>query len=173
MEKQKKKKVKKVGNFFVAGVAAAIVDYVVYEIIARIINNNDFLFIPAIISGVFSVLVSYLMNSRITWKTQKTDKHGILRFFGWNFVKVVVLKPVLTIVFGFLPQIYEFAFMISNLIGLPFDFDFIESTGIFCFVTASTMILSYFIYDRLVFGRKKEQWGEQENMKSVGKAGEK
>lgn len=168
MEKQKKKKLgKKIGSFFVAGVTATVVDYAVYTLVARIIGNNDFLVLASIISGTLGIVVSYIMNSRITWKEKDPGKSGVVKFFGWNIFKTVAIRPVLVAGFGFLTAVYEFAFSISSSIGLPFDYEFVESTGIFCFATASTMVLSYLVYDKLIFSREKEKRGEKKDVESV------
>jgi len=172
MEKTNKKNlIKKIRDFFIAGVSAALVDYLIYELVAILINNNDYLFIASIISGTIAVFVSFLLNNYVTWKNQDPGKAGIVKFFTWNLLKAVVLKPILTIAFGFLGNFYEFLFSISQSLGLPFDYNFIESTSIFCLVIASTMVLSYFVYDRLVFKDKKEKRGKQEDVESVRKSG--
>lgn len=150
-----KKTGKKFGTFFVVNIVTTLVDFVFYTVLARILGN-DLLWLVAIISGLSGAVVSFIVNKKITWRSSKPKKFGVYLFFIWNGAKIAVVRPLLTIVYSYLTPIYVFAFSITKAIGLPFDMDFVESTGVFCFVTLSTMIMSYLIYDRLVFGNKKE-----------------
>lgn len=73
-------------------------------------------------------------------------------FFVWNGLSALAITPFFTWLFGFTTPIYEFAHGITTALHIPFDYNFVESTGIFCLTTAVTMILNYLFYDKLVFG---------------------
>jgi hypothetical protein len=44
---------------------------------------------------------------------------------------------------------------------LPFDYDFVHSTGAFVLTSIVTMILNFLFYDKIVFGKKKEEEKEE------------
>ena len=159
------------------GMTATVVDYAVYSLLIMVLfgGNADFAGVAAIISGIAATLVAYILHSKITWKTRDPGKYGIIKFFAWNALVVIVARPILTTIFGLFGGLYEFAFMITDGINLPFSFDFVQSTGIYILMTAVTMILNYLFYDKIVFGTTKtdEEEGENVDMKGVGESGEK
>ncbi|MDO4612093.1 MAG: GtrA family protein [Candidatus Saccharibacteria bacterium] len=142
--------------FTIVGVIITLFNFLIYTLLARtIFNNNELLWLDSMIAYILATFLAYLMHSRITWKERRPTKIGIINFFAWNLTTAIVISPVLTWLFGLITPFYEFAFNISSSIGLPFDYAFIESTGIFCLAALITMVLNYFFYDRLVFGGKK------------------
>lgn len=155
-KKEEKSGVKKFGGFFILGVITTLIELVFYTISARIINNNDILWISALIGGLIGTVFAFILNSRLIWKNSKVAKREIIIFFVYNIGKTFTLKTFFTWVFGFLKPVYEFAFSISSNIGLPFDYEFIESTGVFAFTALVCMMITYFTYDRIVFKNKKE-----------------
>jgi len=163
MEKKKEKTgVKKFGSFFVLGVITTLIELVFYTIAARIINNNDILWVSALIGGIIGTFFAFILNSRLIWKSSKVAKREIIIFFVYNIGKTFTLKTFFTWVFGFLRPVYEFAFSISSSIGLPFDYEFIESTGVFAFTALVCMMITYFTYDRIVFKNKMNEKSEEE-----------
>ena len=154
MVKEKSKKmVLRAGKYTIVGATVTLFNFVVYTIIAHaIVRNNDFLWIDSIVAYVMSAVLAYVLHSRITWKERKPGKYGVAKFFAWNLVGAVLISPVLTIFFGFWEPVYQFVFGVTSAMHLPLSYEFIESTGIFCFTTLITMILNYLFYDRLVFG---------------------
>ncbi|MBR3368770.1 GtrA family protein [Candidatus Saccharibacteria bacterium] len=155
-KKEKKSGVKKFGGFFILGVITTLIELVFYTISARIINNNDILWISALIGGLIGTVFAFILNSRLIWKNSKVAKREIIIFFVYNIGKTFTLKTFFTWVFGFLKPVYEFAFSFSSNIGLPFDYEFIESTGVFAFTALVCMMITYFTYDRIVFKNKKD-----------------
>lgn len=157
MEKRerRKKKVKKIGTFFVVNFTTTLIDFAIYAIVARFVGNS-LLVVATISGGTVAAVAAYFLNKKITWRGTQTNKRGLFAFFGWNAGKVFIAKPLLTILYGFLTAVYRFLFSVSIFLRFPFDYDFVESTGIFIFVTLTTMILSYLIYDRLVFKKPEE-----------------
>lgn len=157
MEKKAEKKgIGKFGSFFVFGVITTLIELVFYTITARIINNNDFLWISALVGGLIGTFFAFILNSKLIWKNSKITKREVTIFFVYNIGKTFTLKTFFTWIFGFLKPVYEFAFSISSSIGLPFDYEFVESTGIFAFTALVCMMITYFTYDKIVFKNKKD-----------------
>ncbi len=143
---------KRVGKFFVVGITLSLSNYLFYTFLAlAIIKNSELLWLSSLISTSVATILAYILHSRITWKERQPTKTGVLNFFIWNALLAVVFSPSLTWFFGLFTPLYEFAFQISEALRLPFNFDFIESTGVFILVNIITMILNYFFYDKLVF----------------------
>ena len=144
------------GRYLIIGIILTIFNFLIYTFLAHVVfNNNELLWIDTIISYTLATFLAYFLHSKITWKERSPGRSGIIKFFGWNFLTALVISPFFTWLFGFITPLYEFAFNISQSIHLPFNYAFIESTGIFCFTTAFTMTLNYIFYDKLVFGKTK------------------
>ena len=157
MEKAKPKTAARIGKFAIIGVILALFNFAIYTFIARvIINNNELLWIDSIISYTLATILAYILHSKITWKERPVTKRGVIMFFVWNGITAILISPFLTWFFGFITPVYEFAHNIFSAIHIPFDYNFVESTGIFCFTTAVTMVLNYLFYDKLVFGDQKK-----------------
>ena len=140
-------------KFVVIGIILTIFSFSIYTFFARIvIKNNDFLWIANAIAYAFATILAYILHSKITWKERPVTKHGVLMFFVWNAITALCISPFFTWLFSFATPIYEFAYNISFALHLPFDYNFVESTGVFCFATLITMIFNYLFYDKLVFG---------------------
>ena len=165
MVKNKETK-KRAGKFVIIGIVLTLFNFGLYTLIARlIINNNDFLWLSTLLSTLATTLLAYILHSKITWKERDPGKLGIIKFFIWNLLAALIIGPFLTWVFGMLTPLYDLAYNISSAIHLPFDYDFVQSTGAFCLTSVVTMILNYFFYDKLVFGngkKEKEEKGEKE-----------
>ena len=147
----------KIFKFVGVGVACTIIDYALYSLLVMLFFNGDTsqAWLATIISGVVATFAAYELHSHITWKESDPGKFGIVKFFAWNALLVVAIRPALTFIFGLLTGFYQFAFMVSNGINLPFSYEFVESTGIFVLMTTVTMILNFLFYNRIVFGKKK------------------
>ena len=142
------------GKYFIIGIILTVFNFLIFTFLAQIIfNNNDLLWVDSIISYTLATFLAYFLHSKITWKERNPGKNGVVKFFAWNFLTALAISPFLTWLFGFITPIYQFAFNFSSAIHLPFEYDFIESTGIFCFTTIITMVLNYLFYDKLVFGK--------------------
>ncbi len=145
----------RVSKFFFVGLTLAIFNYLLYTFFALvIINNSNLLWLSSLISTSVTTVLAYLLHSRITWQERRPTKTGVINFFVWNALLAVVISPFFTWFFGLFTPLYEFALQISESLHLPFNFDFVESTGIFILVNIVVMFLNYFFYDRLVFGQK-------------------
>ena len=143
----------RVGKFAVIGIILALFNFAVYTFLARVIfNTNELLWLDSIISYTLATILAYFLHSKITWKERPITRRSVLMFFLWNGITAIAISPFLTWLFGLITPVYEFAYNLSANLHLPFDYNFIESTGIFCLTTAVTMILNYLFYDKLVFG---------------------
>ena len=143
----------RIGKFAIIGAILALCNFAIYTFLARVIfNSNELLWLDSIISYALATILAYILHSKITWKERPVTKRGIIMFFFWNGVTALAISPFFTWLFGFITPVYQFAHQICNNLHIPFDYNFVESTGIFCFTTAVTMILNYLFYDKLVFG---------------------
>ena len=164
--------------FALVGITLTVFDFLVDSFLELVIfqGSPDFTTVSAVISGVLSTILAYILHSRITWKERDPGRFGVVKFFIWNIILVFAVRPVLTWAFGFLTGLYDFVAAI-----LPFSADFVRNTGIFGLMTVVTMILNYLVYNRLVFGGsvrlpatdETEERREKIEMKRVGKAREK
>ena len=150
------KTVVRASKYTVVGIILTIFNFVVYTILVRTIfnNNNDLLWLVSLISCTITAFLAYFLHSRITWRERNPGKNGMIKFIAWNIFIAVAVSPFLTWLFSLITPIYQLAFNITSLIHLPFDYNFVESTGVFCLTTLCTMILNYLFYDRIVFGGK-------------------
>lgn len=162
---------KKFSKFFGFGIITTLIEFVAYTIVARIISN-DYLWLATLIGGIVGVVASFVLNTKFVWKDKKAGKSEIMGVFGYGMVKTFIIKEFFTWVYGLITPVYVLAYDISSFLRLPFDYDFIESTGIFCFTALSTMLITYFIYDKLIFTKgKKKDGGKDVDVKGVREAG--
>ena len=146
----------RVGKFAIIGVVLSVFNFLIYTALARLFfKDNSWLWLDSAISYALSAILAYILHAKITWKERPVTKRGIAMFFLWNGITAFLISPFFTWLFGLLKPLYEFTFNISSAIHLPFDYAFIESTGVFVLTAAVTMILNYIFYDKLVFGGKK------------------
>lgn len=154
-QKHKTGVTKRASTFFVVGVVLTLFNFGLYTTLARIvIKNNDFLWMAVLVSSVVTTILAYILHSRITWREQKKGRREVIGFLIWNGFEAMVINPVLTWFFGLLTGLYQFAFGISSFLGLPFDYNFVESTGAFGLMTVVIMVLNFFCYDKLIFKKK-------------------
>lgn len=155
-------------KFALVGVGLTLCQFLIYTIIARtILSSNEQLWLASTISYTIAIFIAYFAHSRITWKERRPTRAGVINFFLWNFFTALIISPLLTNFFGLITPLYELAYNISSAIHLPFDYAFIESTGIFCFTTLVAMILNFFFYDRLVFGAASKKPLSKTQIKSL------
>ena len=156
--------IKRTGIFTIIGIILSLTNFIIYTFLARVIlNTNELLWIDSIISCALVTILAYFLHSKITWKERPVTKHGRLMFFLWNGLLAFVICPALTWLFGFITPIYTFIHQIINSLNIPFDYNFVESTGIFCFTTMVTMILNFIFYDKLVFGKTDDKESNEKN----------
>lgn len=149
-------------KYLIIGIFLTLFNYALYTLIVRLIfKNNDLLWLATLISTVITTFVAYALHSKITWKERNPGKLGIYKFLIWNFSVALAIGPFLTWLFGLITPLYELAFNISSAMHLPFDYDFVHSTGAFVLTSIVTMILNFLFYDKIVFGKKKEEEKEE------------
>ena len=79
----------------------------------------------------------------------------------------VAVRPLLTMFFGLFGFLYKFAFDICQSIGIGFSYEFVETTGNYVLMTAVVMIINFLVYDRFVFGTKREKKNDSEVTEQV------
>lgn len=146
---------KRVGKFTIVGLSLALFNYLLYTFFALVIfKNNELLWLSSLISTSITTILAYILHSRITWRERTPTKTGIINFFIWNALLAIIICPFFTWLFGLLTPLYKFAYNLCLNLHIPFDYAFVESTSIFILVNIVVMILNFFFYDRLVFGKK-------------------
>ena len=139
-------------KYFIVGLVVTLFNYIVYTIINQtVLTDPNLLWLDSLISCVITTFFGYLLHSKITWRERHPTRTSILKFFIWNLFMALAINPLFTWLFGFLDPIYQFAFNISSALHLPFDYNFVESTLIFCLTGFVVMILNFLFYDRIVF----------------------
>lgn len=156
------------------GIGVTLIDFVTYSLLMALIfsENVDMVGVASVISGIVATFAAYLLHGNITWKTRDPGKFGIVKFFAWNAFMVILLRPLMSVVFKSFTGLYQFGYMISSAIHLPFEYDFVENTGIYLLMTVVTMILNFLCYDRVVFGGADKKQREEINVEGVRKSGE-
>ena len=121
---------KHAARYIFVGIAITIFNFAFYSLLANlIINNNDFLWLSSLISTAASIIVAYILHSKITWKEREVTKTAIAKFLIWNILLAVAIGPWLTQLFSLITPLYEFAFNITSAIHLPFSYEFILTTS--------------------------------------------
>ncbi|MBQ6396151.1 GtrA family protein [Candidatus Saccharibacteria bacterium] len=150
-------KKKKIGRYFVSGMANTLISYAIYEALALTVFRGELLPAASLVSGVVGILTGYFLHSQFTWKGREIGKKVLAKFFVWNVAISTVIKPALTAFFrlGVFGLLYKLAFDICQFIHIPFSYEFVESTGNFVLGTAVIMVINFLVYDRFVFGKKR------------------
>lgn len=145
----------KAWRFFWVGTALTLFDYAIYEALELTLFQGENAGMASVISGTVATVAAFFAHSRITWKARKVGKPEIIKFFAWNALTMWVIRPLLTRGAEFLEPLYQFTYGISGFLRLPFNLEFVRTTGIFVICTAVIMILNFLFYEKLVFGKKK------------------
>ena len=151
----KKDTTKRIGKFTIIGIILALFNFIIYTFLARVVmNSNELLWLDSIVAYLLAAILAYILHSKITWKERYPGQFGVIKFLLWNGITAIAISPFFTWLFQLITPLYKFIFNISTTLNLPFDYNFIESTGVFILTTCVTMILNYLFYDKLVFGQK-------------------
>jgi len=173
----KKEKKKQAGKYFIFGLLNTAINYGMYELLALLVfTQENQLWLATLISGAISIFVGYYLHSHFTWKEREVGNKQLAKFFVWNVVMNVAVRPVLTMFFGLgiFGMLYVFAHNICGMISLPFSYEFVESTGNYVLMTAVVMVINYLVYDRFVFGEKRKHKNREEiEVEGVRETGEK
>lgn len=144
-------------KYVLVGVFITLFDFVVYTVLVKLVfRTNDALEISTAIATVLAAILAYILHSRITWRDRKPAKFGVAKFFLWNGLVAVALKPFTAWAVGIWTGLFQFALTVSEWLRLPFDYETIEYLGVYGIATLVIMILNYFFYDKLVFGSEKK-----------------
>ncbi len=146
------KDIKRAGTFVGVGVILTVIDYLVCELLVLLFfKSAGDTSIASVISGGVSTIAAFFMHSRITWKDRKITKINIVKFFVWNVVVFMMLRPLVLAGLNYLIELVATEFNWNGVV-----YDFIASTGAFGLVTIITMILNYLFYDKFVFKKEKK-----------------
>lgn len=146
---------KTVGKYVVVGIVLTIFDFVICTILTRwIFRSNDMQEVAAMISGLVAMILGYILHRRITWRERDPGRWGIVKFFIWNIIMSVAVRPALTWFFGLWTGLYEFALMFVSWMGMSYDT--VEYLGVYGLMTVVAMIINYLLYDKVVFGKERE-----------------
>lgn len=147
---------KHASRYLIIGIILTIFNYVLYTVLSNnIINNNDLLWLSSLISTTITTFLAFFLHSKITWKERPVSKTAIYKFFIWNLTCAFAIAPLLTQLFSLITPLYNFAFNISESLHLPFDYNFVLTTGAFILTAIITMIINFLFYDKFVFGKPK------------------
>jgi len=142
-------------KYAAVGIGITLFDFVVYTILVKLVfRTNDALEVSTAIATVLATILAYVLHSRITWRDRKPAKFGVAKFFLWNGIVAIGLKPFVAWVAGMWTGLYQFALVVSEWLKLPFSYGTIEYLGVYGIATLVIMVLNYFFYDKLVFGQK-------------------
>lgn len=156
MEKTKSDTPHHATRYLFIGIAIALFNYGFYAILANIIiKNNNLIWLSNFIATAVTTIVAYILHSKITWKERKIEKTAKYKFLLWNAILAVAVGPGLTQLFSLITPLYDIAYSITSAIHLPFDYNFVLTTGAFVLTSIVTMILNFLFYDRFVFGKHK------------------
>lgn len=149
-------KMKQKGRYLIFGVLNTAINYGMYEALALLVfTAENQLWIATLISGAVSIFVGYFLHSKFTWKDREVGKKELGKFFIWNVIMNIAVRPALTWFFGLFGFLYKFAFDICQAIGIGFSYEFVESTGNYVLMTAVVMVINFLVYDKFVFGKAK------------------
>lgn len=146
-------------RFVAVGLFTTTVDYIIYELCLVFLlgGNAELASFASMMSGTISTFVAFFMHKNVTWKAKQVRRANILRFFGWNAILVLLVRPNLIEMLGCLDFIYQLAFNICQFIHLNFSWDFVKSTGIYAIMTVIIMVVNFMVYDKFVFGEHKKK----------------
>lgn len=149
-------------RYLAIGTSLALFNYIFYTVLSNlIIKNNDLLWLSSFISTGTTTILAYILHSRITWKERPISKTAVYKFFIWNIMLTVAIGPILTQLFSLITPLYDFAFHFFENLHIPFSYEFTLTTGTFILTTIVTTIMNYFLYDKFVFGKSKNQQKER------------
>ena len=161
-------KTKQKGKYLVFGLLNTGINYGMYEALALLVFKEEGqLWIATLISGAISIFVGYFLHSHFTWKDREVGGLQLLKFFIWNVILNLAVRPLLTAFFGLFGFLYEFAFSICQGIGIGFTQEFVTSTGNYVLMTTVTMVINFLVYDKFVFGESKRLAKKEVSEKKV------
>ena len=149
-------------RYLFVGITLAVFNYCSYAILSNlIIKNNSLIWLSSFIASFITTILAYILHSKITWKERPLSKTALYKFFIWNILLTVAINPGLTQLFSLLTPLYEFTFHIFETLHIPFSYEFTLTTGAFVLTAIITTIMNFFLYDKFVFGKTKQNKEEK------------
>lgn len=136
--------------FLGVGILNTLLDFSFYTLLSLTVFQDNIV-LAGVVSGTFALIYAFLTHGLITWRGRDLKPMTILRFFLFTGFGMWVLRPALLALFIMAQPIYRFATTISEALGLPFNYDFVASTGAFGFMIIIVLIYNFLTYDRFVF----------------------
>lgn len=159
-----KKEIAQVGRFGLVGILNTVVDFVVLNLLLRLVISRDTVYldlfnnpirgviIAGIISGTIAMINSYIFNQRFTFKAKNVSSNRVVLFFVITAFGLYVIRPL---VLKFFTEIWlwpaDFAYLIGGWIGLPFDLAFYLDNVALAAAIVIVMAYNYLMYKKFVF----------------------
>lgn len=144
---------KRAGTFAWVGIILTAIDYAICEaLVLLFFKNASDTSVASLISGAVATVVAFFMHSRITWKDRKITTSNIIKFFVWNVVVFLMLRPLLMMGINYMVEFVRSSFGWDGV-----AYNFIASTGAFALSTLVTMVMNYLFYDKFVFNKEKKK----------------
>jgi len=142
--------------FLGVGVLNTLLDFLFYTFLTQTFFKNDSIALAGVVSGTFALACAFITHSLITWRGTNVSHKTVLKFVVFTGFGMWVLRPLLLSIFARLDGLYQWAYDVSQSIGLPFSESFVANTGAFGFMVIFVLLYNYAVYDRFVFTDKKQ-----------------
>lgn len=139
--------------FLGVGLVNTLLDFAFYSFLTLTVFKGNII-TAGLISGTFALVCAFITHSTVTWRGRSIKLNTILKFFIFTGFGMWVIRPLLLAFFIQLRPLYELVSSISKAFNLPFNYEFIASTGAFGFMIILVLLYNYLTYDRFVFTRK-------------------
>jgi putative flippase GtrA len=150
--------------FLGVGVGNTLLDFLFYTLLtSTVFKNGKHIALAGIISGTFALFCAFLTHSFITWRGSHISRRTVLKFVAFTGFGMWVIRPTLLTLFIHLTGLYNWAYKLTDKIGLPFTRDFITNTGAFGFMVVVVLIYNYYVYSHFVFKSTADVHTEQES----------
>lgn len=141
--------------FLGVGIVNTLLDFAFYTLLTQtIFKDPKQIGIAGLVSGTFSLICAFLTHSFITWRGSQVNHKTVLKFFIFTGFGMWIIRPLLLSLFIKFSGLYNWAYSISNSLGLPFKYSFVANTGAFVLMAVIVLSYNYFVYDRFVFTNK-------------------
>lgn len=147
---------KKVSAFIVIGFVNTGVDFLAYMLSAKLFFNEN-LILASILGGTIATVMSFVLNSKVTWRDRIVNKQTLLTFFGWNVFLVLGLRPALIWIFSRFKWLYSWIYKLVAWIQIPLTEDFVFKTTLYGIITVFVMTLTFLFYEKIVFRNTVEK----------------
>ncbi len=137
--------------FLGVGALNTLLDFLFYTFLTQTFFKDDNIALAGIISGTFALACAFITHSLITWRGTNVGHKTVLKFVAFTGFGMWVLRPLLLSLFAQLDGLYQWAYSISDSIGLPLSESFVANTGAFGLMIIFLLIYNFFVYDRFVF----------------------